>query len=103
MTQGYTGDDFKERGNAHWNCGSNGLNTTGFTALPFGIRYNTPSYKLIGEDAPFYTATKLYPPLWDVGMCMVMRDLVFVASKTKTNNNTYETVIYFFIDFFELR
>ncbi len=67
MTQGYTGDDFKEKGNAHWFPGSFGLNTTGFTALPSGgwDPYNN-IFRLIGEVSPFYTSTKLESPLYGV-------------------------------------
>ncbi len=67
MTYGYTGDDFKEKGNAHWLPGSFGLNTTGFTALPSGgWDYYNKIFRLITKDAPFFTSTKLGPPSSDV-------------------------------------
>ena len=66
LTYGYTGNDFKEKGNIHWQTGSNGNNSTGFTALPAGGWDSySKEFVLLTKDAPFFTSTKFPPPyIW---------------------------------------
>jgi uncharacterized protein (TIGR02145 family) len=50
------GTELKEAGSAHWNTGVNGNNSSGFTALPGGIRWNG-DFGYIGKEGDWWTST----------------------------------------------
>jgi uncharacterized protein (TIGR02145 family) len=60
---GSVGVKLKEEGNAHWAVSSDttnrGTNSSGFTALPGGVRQANHRFWSLGEDAYFWTATDL--------------------------------------------
>jgi len=52
------GDKLKETGTTHWNSPNTGAtNSSGFTALPGGIRYSNGTFVAIGNQGDWWTST----------------------------------------------
>jgi uncharacterized protein (TIGR02145 family) len=66
----YAAEKLKESGSLHWNIGMmGGSNTSGFTALPAGIRDGISQFNGVGAAAFWWTATvDADGTLWDRGI-----------------------------------
>jgi len=59
---GVAGGPLKEAGLSHWiSPNNNATNSSGFTALPGGIRYTDGNYYSWTSEGYFWTATQAYP------------------------------------------
>ena len=57
--EGVAGGKLKETGTTHWNSPNTGAdNTSGFTALPGGGRYNDGTFFIIGYDGTWWSSSE---------------------------------------------
>lgn len=72
------GDKLKEQGTTHWLSGNNGYNSSGFTALPGGVRSNDGSYNDLTYggywwSASSHDAVSLWSRYLDYGSSKILR------------------------------
>ncbi len=63
---GFAGGKLKETGTTHWNAPNTSAdNSSGFTAVPGGLRFATGTYANIGSGCNLWTASEIYSTnLW---------------------------------------
>lgn len=93
LKDGYSGSEFKERGNQHWLPGYNngGTNLSGYTAYASGYRQIDKKFYQQGQDAPYSSSTKLtYDWVWFIEFNV--GNIIFYGTTKKEAGNAVRCI-----------